>query len=161
MSNQMEIVKKGIDKVVDLMDENKDGKISADEARKFITDTKNIKFILYILLSILVGPFIEWISNSLSTGAWVPDGLFTFAQVIIPAIVLGYYFKGLLDIADKEKRELQKEILDLRTEINDMKIKYQGEIQQLQLTIKQMEGALKCKDVEIEWLNKGMFQRKE
>jgi hypothetical protein len=156
-----EQIKKMADKMADLVDTNKDGKISVDEVKTFISNTKNIKFMLYILLSILVGPAIEWFSNSVATGNWQPDGLFSFAQVIIPSVILGYYFKGLLDLADKEKKDLEEKNKKLQEDMNQMKLEFTGEKQQLNLTIKQLEGNIECKNTEIEWREKGLVMRKE
>jgi hypothetical protein len=149
------VVKDGIDKIVDSIDANKDGKVTLQEAKVWFSSSKNIKFLLYILGSILIGPLIDWISGGINTGIWIVDGLFDMASVIIPAIILGYYFKGLLDLADKEKKEMIEEIRTLKDNLQKNDLKHIGEVNELNLKLKQFEGIIETKNMEIEWLRNG------
>ena len=128
----------------------KDGIVDINEAKKFMTNPDNIKLILWILVSVLFNPLIAYLKQGLNTGSWMADGLFDVAGMILPIVLIGYYFKGLFDKSFSQNTEKDRAIKRLEEEKNEMKLSHQFECNKYELQIKQMEGILALKNWEIE-----------
>jgi hypothetical protein len=158
--------------IISNMDIDKDGKVSGKEFIVWVSNAANLKLILIVIISFLITPVIEFFQNGLTLNDWTFQGIMaTFIQVIVPFTVV-YYSRILMRPLDDELNLLRLTIKEKEKEIYDLKLEkilatqeYEAKISQIkldnQLQLSQMEGALRCKDQEIEWREKGLIVQKQ
>ncbi len=158
--------------IISNIDANKDGKVSGKEFMVWVSNAANLKLILVVILSFLITPVIEFFQNGLTLNDWTFQGIMaTFIQVIVPFTVV-YYSRVLMRPLDDELNVLRLNIKEKEKEIYDLKLEkiltvqeYESKLSQIkldhQLQLSQMEGALRCKDQEIEWREKGLIIQKQ
>lgn len=160
-----------IENIAKEMDKDKNGKISFKEASNWLSSKANFKLIMVVILSFLIQPAIEFIQSGFILNNWSFTGILsTIVEVIVPFTII-YYARIMMRPMDDELVSLKESIVQKDKEIYDLKLEkmktiqeYEGLLSKQKLDhafqLSQLEGALKCKDQEIDWREKGLIMKK-
>lgn len=134
------------DTLKDALDANKDGVIDEKDVPLILKNGKAILLVLGILAWFILDGLIAW----WQTGD--PTALIANASLVSGPFIITFVFKKVMDASDKEKTAQIDKIKELENKVHTMELDHRGEVQELKLTVKQMEGAQDAKNREIDWL---------
>ena len=143
-------IKQTVENVVDKIDTNGDGYISQAE----VLNPQNIKLILVTIISLMTPELIKWVGLCIEQKKYVSNGIEGLLTLIAVPFILIYFFKSIVDDYQGRLKTKDLRIAKLETDLVNEKADRREDNAKNDLNVMQMEGALKAKNTEIEWVKK-------
>lgn len=148
MNEQSDEEKSTIEKLLDYIDINKDGKIDKkdlDINRDGKFDWKDISWFLVGLMAIIFNLIVDYFQRSLQTSNWKPDGELDFIGYIASAIIILWFTKQKFILMDEEIKKRDKKIQNLIEEKSNLKLEQSDNRSEHKLKEQELKAANRTK----------------